>query len=49
MDLLNDDNVCGRTLLTLVSSGNAIITELLRLSDHIPDAFVSHYESIKSI
>ena len=39
MNLLNEDNVCGQTLLSLISSGNAIITELLRLSDHIPNAF----------
>ena len=40
MELLSEDNVCGRTLLSIVGSGSAIITELLRLSDHIPPAFI---------
>ncbi len=31
--------VAGQTLLRLVSRGNAIIAELLRLSSHIPPVF----------
>lgn len=31
--------VAGQTLLRLVSRGNAIIAELLRLSEHIPSVF----------
>ena len=40
-DFLHPDNVCGRTLLTLVARGSAILAELLRLSDHIPPALTS--------
>jgi WASH complex subunit strumpellin len=39
MDFLAEENPAGQTLLRLVSRGNAIIAELLRLSDHIPAAF----------
>lgn len=39
IDFLHPDNVAGQTLLTLVARGSAIITELLRLSDHIPSVF----------
>lgn len=39
MDFLAEENVAGQTLLRLVSRGNAIIAELLRLSDHIPQAY----------
>ncbi|XP_065842936.1 WASH complex subunit 5-like isoform X2 [Oscarella lobularis] len=39
MDFLSEENVCGQTLLRLVSRGNAIIAELLRLSDYIPPVF----------
>lgn len=39
MDFLSADSVCGQTLLRLVSRGNAIIAELLRLSDFIPPVF----------
>ena len=38
-DFLADNNICGQTLLRLVSRGNAIIAELLRLSDFIPSIF----------
>ena len=51
MDFLADNNICGQTILNLVSWGNAIIAELLRLSDFIPAAFsneVQHrHESAK--
>jgi WASH complex subunit strumpellin len=39
MDFLSETNHCGQTLLRLVSRGNAIIAELLRLSNHIPNVF----------
>lgn len=38
-DFLAENNACGQTLLKLVSRGNAIIAELLRLADFIPPAF----------
>lgn len=39
-DFLSENNVAGQTLLRLVSRGNAIVAELLRLSDHIPPPFL---------
>ena len=39
MDFLDEDNLCGWCLLRIVSRANAIIAELLRLSDHIPPVF----------
>lgn len=38
-DFLSPDNNCGQTILKLVSRGNAIIAELLRLSQFIPPVF----------
>ena len=38
-DFLAENNICGQTLLKLVSRGNAIIAELLRLSDFVPPVF----------
>lgn len=38
-DFLAENNVCGQTLLRLVSRGNAVIAELLRLSDFVPPVF----------
>ena len=38
-DFLAENNLCGQTLLKLVSRGNAIIAELLRLADFIPPVF----------
>lgn len=38
-DFLADNNQCGQNLLRLVSRGNAILAELLRLSDFIPPVF----------
>ncbi|EDV23219.1 uncharacterized protein TRIADDRAFT_27621 [Trichoplax adhaerens] len=38
-DFLAENNSCGQTLLKLVSRGNAIIAELLRLSDFVPAVF----------
>jgi len=39
MDFLSPQNQCGQTLLRHVASGNAVIAELLRLSDFIPPVF----------
>uniref|UniRef100_T1IW38 WASH complex subunit strumpellin n=1 Tax=Strigamia maritima TaxID=126957 RepID=T1IW38_STRMM len=39
VDYLAENNVCGQNILRLVSRGNAIIAELLRLSDFIPSVF----------
>eukprot|EP00051_Salpingoeca_urceolata_P033878 m.22586 g.22586 ORF g.22586 m.22586 type:complete len:1163 (-) comp6876_c0_seq1:95-3583(-) len=39
MEFLGERNQCGQTLLRLVSRGNAIIAELLRLADFIPPVF----------
>ncbi|KAF6031772.1 KIAA0196 [Bugula neritina] len=39
MDFLAENNACGQTLLRLVSRGNAIIAEILRLSEFVPPAF----------
>lgn len=40
-DFLAENNLCGQTLLRLVARGNAIIAELFRLSDYIPQAFTT--------
>ena len=39
VDFLAENNACGQTILKLVSRGNAIVAELLRLSDFIPPVF----------
>lgn len=39
VDFLADNNLCGQAILRIVSRGNAIIAELLRLSDFIPAVF----------
>lgn len=39
LDFLCEENMCGQTILKLVSRGNAIIAELLRLSAFIPPVF----------
>ncbi len=39
VDFVAKDSPCGQSLLQLVSRGNAIIAELLRLADFIPSAF----------
>nr|CAD7425882.1 unnamed protein product [Timema monikensis] len=38
-EFLADNNPCGQNILRLVSRGNAIIAELLRLKDYIPPVF----------
>ncbi|XP_022235112.1 WASH complex subunit 5-like isoform X2 [Limulus polyphemus] len=39
VDFLADNNACGQNLLRLVSRGNAVIAELLRLADVVPAVF----------
>jgi len=39
IDILEEANGAGQLLLRLVSRGNAILAELLRLSDNIPEAY----------
>ncbi|KAJ8965671.1 hypothetical protein NQ314_003953 [Rhamnusium bicolor] len=38
-DFLAENNTCGQTILQLVSRGNAIVAELLRLKDYIPKIY----------
>ena len=38
-DFLAANNICGQNLLRLVSRGNAIIAELMRLKDYVPPIF----------
>lgn len=38
-EFLAENNICGQVILKLVSRGNAIIAELLRLKDYIPAVF----------
>lgn len=39
MEFLAENNICGQTILHLTGIGNALIGELLRLKDYIPDVF----------
>ncbi|EDO41150.1 predicted protein [Nematostella vectensis] len=39
VDFLAENNACGQTILKLVSRGNAIVAELLRLSEFVPPVF----------
>jgi WASH complex subunit strumpellin len=39
MNFTSESNLCGQTLLRLVSHGNSIISEILRLSHYIPEVF----------
>uniref|UniRef100_A0A3B5B7X9 WASH complex subunit 5 n=1 Tax=Stegastes partitus TaxID=144197 RepID=A0A3B5B7X9_9TELE len=39
VDFLAENNLCGQAILRIVSRGNAIIAELLRLSDFIPAVY----------
>ncbi|KAI5243612.1 Wash Complex Subunit 5 [Manis pentadactyla] len=39
IDFLAENNLCGQAILRIVSCGNAIIAELLRLSEFIPAVF----------
>ena len=47
-DFLDEVNICGNHLLQLVSRGNAIIAEILRLSEMIPSVFKSDSKSDSS-
>lgn len=38
-DFLAENNTCGQTALQLVSRGNAIVAEILRLKDYIPKIY----------
>lgn len=38
-EFLAENNICGQSILQLVSRGNAIIAEILRLKDYIPTIF----------
>ncbi|XP_053683160.1 WASH complex subunit 5 [Sabethes cyaneus] len=38
-EFLAENNVCGQTILQIVSEGNTIICELLRLKEFIPEVF----------
>lgn len=38
-DFLAENNICGQTILQLVSRGNAIVAELLRLKEYIPKIY----------
>lgn len=38
-DFLAENNICGQNILQLVSRGNAIIAEILRLKDYIPKVY----------
>lgn len=38
-EFLAEDNVCGQSLLQIVSVGNAIIAEILRVKDYIPELY----------
>ncbi|GJQ68756.1 hypothetical protein Trydic_g17288 [Trypoxylus dichotomus] len=38
-DFLAENNICGQNLLQLVSRGNAVIAEILRLKDYIPKVY----------
>mmetsp|Transcript_109148 Transcript_109148/g.151019 ORF Transcript_109148/g.151019 Transcript_109148/m.151019 type:complete len:105 (+) Transcript_109148:60-374(+) len=40
MEFLDAKNDCGQSLLQIVAGGSAILAELKRLSDHIPDVFL---------
>jgi len=47
MDFLDPNNDCGHTLLKLTATGSAILSELLRLSNHIPDVFLFNSQGQK--
>ena len=45
-DFLDPNNDCGQTILKLAASGSAIMSELLLLSNHIPEVFLFDSNSI---
>ncbi|XP_061378405.1 WASH complex subunit 5 [Danaus plexippus] len=44
---LAEDNLCAQNLLKLVSHGNAILAEILRLKDHVPKIFLLENKEIQ--
>lgn len=38
-EFLAEDSVCGQSLLQIVAVGNAIIAEILRVKDYIPELY----------
>ena len=40
MDFTSPDNICGQNLLRLTSRGSAVIAELNRMADHVPEVFL---------
>lgn len=44
IEFLAEDNLCGQTLLNIVAVGNAIVAEILRIKDYIPELF--RYKSV---
>lgn len=49
MDFLDPSNQCGQTMLRQVARGNAIIAELLRLSEFIPDIFRQDHTKVGTL
>lgn len=47
-EFLAEDNACGQNLLQIVAVGNAIIAEILRVKDYIPDLYRYGNLSIKA-
>ena len=45
MDFLDPNNDCGQSILKLAGNGSAILAELLRLSNVIPDVFMFNSQS----
>lgn len=46
LDFLAPANICGQTLLKLVSRGTAIIAEMMRLSEHVPAAMLPSEDNV---
>ena len=40
-DFLHEDNLCGQTILALVSRGNSILAEMLRLAGMVPEVLLN--------
>lgn len=49
MDFTSSTNDCGQRILRLVSHGNSIIAEILRLGQHIPEVFYLKDQKYKDI
>lgn len=51
-EFLAKDNVCGQNLLQIVAVGNAIIAEILRVKDYIPELYqyaLNQYKVIEQV